>query len=111
MRDWSYSINSHPKWMSGTVRVVEQPWWLSLVEWCAERFPPRFLFRVRLPGRRRSVGSLLFHSLSHALLQWAWHHPMRREWRIELGYEEVHRLFNDKNPEFFNEEAGLRARK
>lgn len=120
MRDWSYGINSHPDWRRGHIDLIEQPWWLSLVERAASYLSPRWLDAIKLPtwlyvvddGVRYSwrewlwsLHHVAFVYLTTPLLQWVWHHPRRKEKYIDLGYDRVRAEFYEDNRDFFDTEA------
>ena len=117
---WSYSINSHPDWMSGEVHFESLPLWLLLVEYMGVLLAPSFLQCVKLPDWPKgfikddyfgdcsprdwygTLFDLVWASVTAPILQWVDEHPKREEISIPLGYEKVKEHFYADDPEFFD---------
>ena len=117
MKSWTYAANQQ----KGSIIVVEQPLWLSIVEWGIESIihPMIHSFEwLTLPSFIKiivddeqmawkeywgSVSDYLCCRIYIRLLNWYFNHPSRKETMIEIGYEKLKQLFVDSDPNFFAE--------
>lgn len=120
MKTWHYSINSYHK--HGTVECINQPWWLAMVEWFSDYFPPEWMYKIKLPNfpKRQwdqedelkhtpreywgTFGDFLCYRALNPLMQWIYNHPKRNTISVELGYERLKKFFYEDSPEFFDTE-------
>jgi len=125
MKTWSYSINSRPELMRGSIELEERPWWLALAEWFAFWVDWRWLSKVKLPDWPQvawkdadapcsprewwgDLGQMVFSYVTQPLFQWAYMHPRNRRTEVDLGYQRVREIFYTQDREFFDEhEAAL----
>jgi len=58
MKTWYYTTNSLSKWQLGSIVVVEQPWYLFVLDWIGDNscsFIPSIPFPNILPRKRISI--------------------------------------------------------
>lgn len=128
MKTWTFSINSLPQYRYGTITAIEQPWWLALIEWLNDEVSHwvcKPLYCIKLPNwfpRQRDpddvekytlrewygdLGQVVWVFIFEPLFQWIDHHPERKEYDLEIGYDKVKELFYERSKSFFDDEARI----
>ena len=132
MTSWSFGANSLPEWRSGSLYLMDQPWYLALAEWflfnvvswlcCGKwnpvaRIPfPHWFPKVRDPKDRGlytlcewygDVGEYLHLCVFDPLFQWLWKHQRRYEICVDLGYDRLREVFGERYQAYFEHEEEL----
>lgn len=122
MKSWTYSINSHPDWRKGSIDLLDQPWWLALLEFSVSSLGRLYrpLNRIPLPNIRKrqrdlphsqklygwadwygSLGDLFIATVFNPALTLVFRLQQPYEVSVEIGYDKVRELFAARDPEFF----------
>lgn len=120
MRDWSFGGNGLPQFLYGHVTLIEQPWWLSVIEWWSDH-GCSFIPPIPLPNwpkihwdkddpeyvgtPREWYGDLEQMYCSHVatkLTMWVWRHPKRKTYEFEVGWGKLKEIMYEYDKEFFD---------
>lgn len=127
MRSWAFGGNSLPEYRSGTIYLIDRPWWLAALDqivlraiywlcWCPlGRIPlPNWPKRQRmLPynedwyGPRDywgTFGDVLFVTLHNALFQWLYERQRPYEVLIQIGWDALREALEKHSPDYFAED-------
>lgn len=118
MRTWSYGGNGYKKFLSGHVEIIEQPLWLSIVEWWADH-GCSFIPPIPLPkwplirwdeknkcSMRDWYGDLQGVYCVHVcnkLFPWVWNHPKRKSYTFEVGWEKLKEVMYTHDKKWFDD--------
>lgn len=120
MRDWFFGGNALKRYMHGHIELIEQPWWLSVIEWWSDHacsFIPRIPF-PNFPKRKwkgggeeectpkewwGDLGQWYCGTVSMPLLQWVFHHPKRKTYIFDVGWDKLKEIMYEYDKEYFDE--------
>lgn len=123
---WTFGGNSYSQWRSGTIYLTYQPWWLALIGWFEDSILSRIcdiLMWIQLPniGKIESDGEYctwkeyygsigdLFHIYIHTpIFEWYYANKNRKEIKIEVGYDELKKLFYKYDQKYFDEHEEIK---
>jgi len=121
MTSWHFGGNCYFKYRSGSIYLIDRPWWLALVVWFSDEILGRIcdlLMCIPLPkyGRIVEQGQVftikeyygtvgdLFHIYIHdPVFTWCWTHKKKKEIIVDVGYDKLKELFNEYDGKYFKD--------
>lgn len=129
MKTWYISANALPQWRLGSVTVVEAPWYVHFAEWLVDSgfLSCAYIPAIPFPDIWKRVwdkndpefstqtlkewyGSLdqWWHCrVCIPITEWAWNHPKRKQWHVDLGYSKLKEVFYLYDKDYFDEQEEI----
>jgi hypothetical protein len=118
MKTWSYGTNPLPQFRSGSVYLIEAPWWLLFIEWLIDHshmfippipfpnFPRRVWFfsdgEETTPEEWYGDLQMLWCStVCGPVFNWIFMHPRRVEYVFDLGYDKIREVLGAQDEKYF----------
>jgi len=123
MKTWYYASNSLKRFNSGVVILETKPWYVVFIGWlfdgplsCAHI--PAIPFPDWFPKARDEddpeskqtlkewygdLGQLYHVHVCSPVSDWEWEHPKKKEYSIDMTYDELRKIFYSDGPEYFED--------
>lgn len=121
MRYWSFGLNSLPQFRRGNIHLEEMPWWLYILEtindyscgwipdiplpdiWPKHRDKDNDIALYTLRQWYGGTRDLWHLYICSPIFQWIWHHPKRKMYMFDVGYDKAKEVLYEDFKKTFDE--------